>query len=47
MKEIPSLSNSLVKETVKFHQKKYRDNLILVEGKKAVSEAISQKLDIK
>lgn len=45
--KITSTTNSLVKETVKLHQKKYRDELILIEGKKSVEEAISSGLDIK
>ena len=46
MKEITSTTNQIVKETVKLHQKKYRENLILIEGKKAVDEAISANLKI-
>ncbi len=46
MKEITSTTNSLVKETVKLHQKKYRDKLILIEGKKAVEEALKANLEI-
>ncbi len=47
MIEIKSTTNSLVKETVKLHQKKYREDLILIEGKKAVFEAISSGVKIK
>ncbi len=39
-KEITSLSNPLIKEVVKLHQKKYRTELILTEGEKSVDEAI-------
>ena len=46
MKEIVSLSNNLVKETVKLQQKKYRNNLILIEGKKSVEEAVCASLEI-
>lgn len=46
LKEIKSLQNSLIKDVVKLHQKKYRENLILIEGKKAVLEAIEYKLKI-
>lgn len=47
MREIKSTANELVKETVKLHQKKYRDKFILIEGKKAVEEAITAKLKVK
>ena len=47
MIEITSTTNSLVKETVKLHQKKYRDKYILLEGKKSVDEAIKSNLKIK
>ena len=46
MKEITSTTNNLVKETVKLQQKKYRDKLILIEGKKSVDEAINTGLKI-
>ena len=46
MKEIVSLSNNLVKETVKLQHKKYRNDLILIEGKKSVEEAILANLKI-
>lgn len=46
--EITSLSNDLIKETVKLQQKKYRDEkkLFLLEGFKAIEEAFAAKLDI-
>lgn len=47
MKEITSTSNNLIKEVAKLQQKKYRNELILIEGKKAVDEAIDAKLEIK
>lgn len=47
MFEITSTTNNLVKETVKLHQKKYRDKYILIEGKKSVDEVISLGLKIK
>lgn len=47
MNEITSLSNPLVKEVVKMHQKKYREKYIIVEGKKTLSEALEAKLKIK
>ena len=47
IKEILSVNNSVVKETAKLHQKKYREKLILIEGKKAVDEAILAGLKIK
>lgn len=37
--EITSVNNDLVKETVKLQNKKYRKNLFLLEGFKAVEEA--------
>lgn len=40
MKEITSLSNNTVKEVVKLHQKKNRDEYIIIEGKKALDGAI-------
>ncbi len=41
METITSISNQLVKDTVKLQQKKYRDseNLFLLEGYKSISEA--------
>ena len=47
MQEITSTTNNLVKETVKLHQKKYRIDNILIEGKKALDEAIDANLKIK
>ncbi len=47
MIEITSVSNSVVKEVVKLHQKKYRENFIIVEGKKALDGAIDANLKIK
>lgn len=47
MNEITSVQNNLVKETVKLHQKKYREDLILLEGLKAVEGAILSNLKIK
>ena len=46
MNEITSVQNNLVKETVKLHQKKYREDLILLEGLKAVEGAILSNLKI-
>jgi len=46
-KEILSVNNQIVKDTVKLQQKKYRDKLILIEGKKAVDEAIKAGVEIK
>jgi len=48
MQEITSVNNSLVKEVVKFQQKKYRDseNKFLLEGKKCVEEAVSAGMNI-
>lgn len=46
LKEITSLQNNLVKDVAKLHQKKYREKLILIEGKKAVLEAIELKVEI-
>ena len=47
MKEIISLKDDLIKETVKLHQKKYRENFILLEGNKALEGAVSNNLKIK
>lgn len=47
MIEITSTTNQIVKDTVKLHQKKYRDEFILIEGKKATEEAIAANLEIK
>lgn len=45
---ITSVNNDLIKETVKFQQKKYRDkeNKFLLEGFKCVEESINAGLDI-
>ena len=42
------LSNNRIKELVKLHQKKYRDEtgLFIVEGLKAVQELIEEKIEI-
>lgn len=49
MSEITSVNNELIKSTSKLSQKKYRDEsgLFLLEGEKAVSEAISSGVKIK
>ncbi|MCD8024959.1 MAG: RNA methyltransferase [Candidatus Gastranaerophilales bacterium] len=47
MKEITSVQNPLIKEVAKLHQKKYRDEFILLEGVKAVEEALLSNLEIK
>ena len=49
MMEITSVNNTVVKETAKLLQKKYRDetNLFLLEGFKAVEEAFRFGIDIK
>lgn len=49
MNEITSLNNELIKLTAKLSQKKYRDEtgLFLLEGEKAVEEAISAGLKVK
>lgn len=46
--EITSLNNSLVKQTLKLHQKKYRDEekKFLLEGFKAIEEAFLSKIEI-
>ena len=36
MIEITSVQNSIVKDIVKLHQKKYREDFIIVEGEKSV-----------
>ena len=48
MQEITSVSNNLVKETVKLQQKKYRDkeNKFLLEGHKCVEEAFNAGLEL-
>jgi len=47
MIEITSVQNNLVKEVVKLHQKKYREEFIIVEGKKALQGAKEAGLEIK
>lgn len=47
MQEITGLQNNIVKEVFKLQQKKYRDELILLEGKKSLEGAIEAGLDIK
>ena len=49
MSSINSISNNRIKEIVKLHQKKYRDELglFIVEGIKAVEELIENNIDIK
>mgnify|MGYP002643467218 FL=1 len=48
MQEITSVNNDLVKETVKFQQKKYRDkeNKFLLEGFKSLEEAFNAGIEI-
>ena len=48
MHSIESISNNKIKEIVKLHQKKYREelNLFIVEGKKAVDELIEAGIEI-
>lgn len=48
MIEITSVNNDLIKEVVKLQQKKYRDQsgLFLLEGKKAITEAINSGLEV-
>lgn len=47
MLEITSVQNPLIKEIVKLHQKKYREEFIIVEGKKALQGAKEAGLEIK
>ncbi len=47
MNEIISLQNNTVKEVVKLHQKKYREEFIIVEGEKALNEPKTAGLNIK
>ena len=49
MHSINSISNNRIKEILKLHQKKYRDELglFIVEGFKAVEELIENNIDIK
>ena len=44
--EITSVNNDLVKETVKFQQKKYRSEKFLLEGYKAIEEAFNAGIEI-
>ena len=48
MQEITSVNNDLVKETVKYKQKKYRDkeNKFLLEGEKCICEAFYAGINI-
>ena len=48
MQEITSVNNDLVKETVKFQKKKYRDkeNKFLLEGFKSIEEAFNVGIEI-
>ena len=48
METITSVNNSLVKETLKLQQKKYRDteNKFLLEGRKSIEEAINNDIDV-
>lgn len=48
MEEITSVNNTLVKDTAKLQQKKYRDkeNKFILEGYKAVEEAIRSGIDV-
>ena len=48
MQEITSITNTIVKETVKLHQKKYRNEkkLFLLEGYKPIFEAFQEKAEI-
>lgn len=47
MIEITSVQNNFIKEIVKLHQKKYREELIIVEGKKALCGAKEAGINIK
>ncbi len=49
MSNLKSISNNEIKEIVKLHQKKYRDEfgLFIVEGIKAIEELIENNIDIK
>ena len=49
MNEITSVNNELIKNTAKLLQKKYRDEegLFLIEGEKAVEEAVLANINIK
>ena len=44
--KITSVNNEIVKETAKLQQKKFRNNLFLLEGEKCIQEAINSGLKI-
>jgi RNA methyltransferase, TrmH family len=48
MKNITSVNNEIIKETTRLQQKKYRNQtgLFLIEGSKAINEAVSSNIDI-
>ena len=48
MHSLNTISNNKIKEIVKLHQKKYRDEkgLFIAEGEKALEEALNSKLEI-
>jgi TrmH family RNA methyltransferase len=46
LKKITSLNNEIIKETVKLHQKKYRNDFFLMEGLKTLEEAIDSHVEI-
>lgn len=45
--EITSVQNNIVKEVARLHQKKYREDFIIVEGEKSVFEALEANLNVK
>lgn len=49
MKEITSINNQIIKDVVKLHQKKYRDELglFIVEGDKSLQDILDNSIDIK
>lgn len=47
MNEITSINNQFIKDIVKLQQKKYRDDLIIFEGEKALNGAIESGIEIK
>ena len=49
MKEITSINNETIKQTVKLHQKKYRNgsHLFIIEGIKGLEEAIKSNVEVK
>lgn len=49
MHSVNTISNNKIKEIVKLHQKKYRDelNLFIAEGKKALEECLNSDIKIK